>query len=104
MLGRFSRGAGTISANGVMIPGPGKESNANLNSVTDDNPNSLLAKETMSQRHHAEFNIAKEREYEKIQQRLYEEFSVLDKNHDGMITLDEIVDFFHIKVILFLSI
>ena len=43
--------------------------------------------------HHANagYNISKDREYEKIQQRLYEEFSQLDINRDGMITLDEII-------------
>ena len=54
----------------------------------------------MSNAHHAEFNIAKEREYEKMQQRLYEEFSVLDKNGDGMVSLDEVLDFLRSKVIL----
>lgn len=35
--------------------------------------------------------IAKEREYEKVQQKLYEEFRQLDINRDGNITLDEVV-------------
>ena len=34
-----------------------------------------MIRETMSQANHAEFNIAREREYEKVQQRLFEEFS-----------------------------
>lgn len=37
--------------------------------------------------------IAKEREYEKVQQKLYDEFKKLDINNDGSITLDEIVEF-----------
>lgn len=67
-------------------------------SLPEENPNSLMARETMSQAHHAEYNIAKEREYEKVRQRLYEEFSKLDLNHDGMITLEEIIQFLHLKV------
>ena len=45
--------------------------------------------------------IAKEREYEKVQQKLYEEFKQLDINHDGSITLEEIVEFLARKVISF---
>jgi hypothetical protein len=30
-------------------------------------PNALMQRETMSQAHHAEFNIQREREYEKLQ-------------------------------------
>ena len=41
--------------------------------------------------------IAKEREYEKIQQKLYDEFKLLDKNQNGMISIDEIVDFLSSK-------
>lgn len=37
--------------------------------------------------------IAREREFEKVQQKLYEEFSKLDINQDGMITLEEVVEF-----------
>lgn len=64
----------------------------------EDNPNSMMIRETMSQAHHAEFNIQKEREFEKIQQQLYQEFSVLDKNGDGMVTLEEVVHFLQTKV------
>ena len=41
--------------------------------------------------------IAREREYERVQQKLYEEFKQLDINQDGSITLDEIVQFLHSK-------
>jgi hypothetical protein len=34
----------------------------------EENPNSMMIRETMSQAHHAEFNIQREREFEKIQQ------------------------------------
>lgn len=48
--------------------------------------------------------IAKEREYEKVQQKLYEEFKQLDINNDGQITIEEIVEFLKSKVsIMFLS-
>lgn len=43
--------------------------------------------------------IAREREFEKVQQKLYEEFSKLDLNQDGMITLEEIVEFLTKQVI-----
>ena len=39
-----------------------------------------MFQETTSQAHHAEFMIAKEREYERVQQKLYEEFKQLDIN------------------------
>lgn len=42
--------------------------------------------------------IAKEREYEKVQQKLYEEFKQLDIDQDGSITIDEIVQFLQKKV------
>ncbi len=80
----------------------GQESRATIfqqqQQLADENPNSMMVRETMSQAHHAEFNIAKEREYEKVQQRLYDEFSVLDVNRDGMISIDEIVGFLQSKV------
>ena len=41
----------------------------------------------------AKFNIQKDREYDRIKARLQEEFNVIDKNNDGRITLDEILDF-----------
>ena len=41
----------------------------------------------------AAYNIAKERDWEKIQARLYEEFKILDINNDGAITLDELIQF-----------
>lgn len=58
-----------------------------------ENPNSMMIRETMSQANHAEFNIQRERELEKLQQQLLNEFSVLDINGDGMVTLDEVVHF-----------
>jgi Ca2+-binding EF-hand superfamily protein len=57
-----------------------------------------MLQESRSQAQHAEFHIAKEREYEKVQQKLYEEFKQLDINHDGTITLDEIIEFLNKKV------
>lgn len=42
----------------------------------------------------------KQREYEKMQQKLYEEFKVIDLNQDGSITLDEIISFLEHKVYL----
>lgn len=50
---------------------------------------------------HSEFNIAKERDYERVQQKLYEEFKQLDVNNDGSITLDEIIEFLQKKVRVF---
>jgi len=41
----------------------------------------------------AKFNIIKDREYERIKQRLQEEFTVIDKNHDGKIQIEEIIEF-----------
>ena len=41
--------------------------------------------------------IAREREYERVQQKLYDEFKQLDINQDGSITLDEIVHFLQSK-------
>jgi hypothetical protein len=35
--------------------------------LNEENPNSMMIRETMSQAHHAEYNIQKERELEKIQ-------------------------------------
>jgi Ca2+-binding EF-hand superfamily protein len=52
-----------------------------------------MLQETTSNAVHSEFNIAKERDYEKVQQKLYEEFKQLDINNDGNITLDEIIEF-----------
>jgi len=43
-------------------------------------------------------NIAADREDEKVQQRLYDEFKTLDINGDGMITIDEIKEFLIDKV------
>ncbi len=57
-----------------------------------------MLKEAASGAHHQEAVIAKEREYEKVQQRLYDEFKVLDINQDGMITLEEIIEFLQQKV------
>lgn len=43
--------------------------------------------ETMSK------NLSKEREYEKIKEQLHQEFSRIDLNRDGSITMDEIIRF-----------
>lgn len=61
-----------------------------MTTVPEENPNSLLMRQTMSGAQHAKYNLEKERELEKIQQRLQEEFAVLDRNRDGSITLEEI--------------
>ncbi|CDW87383.1 c2 domain containing protein [Stylonychia lemnae] len=63
-----------------------------------ENPNERMLKETTSQAHHAEFMIAKEREYEKVKQELYTEFKKLDYNNDDTITLNEIVKYLQEKV------
>jgi Ca2+-binding EF-hand superfamily protein len=41
----------------------------------------------------AKYNIQKDREYERVKQRLEEEFAVLDLNQDGKITLEEVETF-----------
>ena len=64
----------------------------------------MMLQETKSQLTQAEFMIAKEREYERVQQKLYDEFKQLDINDDGSITLDEIVTFLKRKVRLVLLI
>jgi hypothetical protein len=64
----------------------------------DDNPNFRMLQETNSNAVHSEFNLAKERDYEKVQQKLYEEFKQLDINNDGSITFEEIVEFLQKKV------
>lgn len=38
-------------------------------------------------------NLSKDREYERIYQQLHNEFSRIDLNRDGTITMDEIVRF-----------
>ena len=58
----------------------------------------MMIRETQSQAQHAEFHLAREREFEKQQQRLYEEFKILDVNQDGCITLDEVLYFLQSKV------
>lgn len=60
----------------------------------------MMLQETTSQPYHAEYMIAREREYEKIQQKLYEEFKQLDINNDGFISLEEIRQFLQSKVTL----
>ncbi len=37
-------------------------------------PNNMMLREQKSQAEHSEFRLAKEREYERVQQKLYEEF------------------------------
>jgi hypothetical protein len=53
-------------------------------------PNSILMND-QSPAKSAKFNIQKDREYDRIKARLQEEFSVIDQNNDGRITLDEII-------------
>jgi len=66
--------------------------------LQEENPNYMMLQETTSQAQHAEFMIQKEREYERVQQKLYEEFKQLDVNQDGSITLDEVIEFLRRKV------
>ena len=70
-----------------------------MNVSPNADPNLMMLQETTSQAQHSEFMIHKEREYEKMQQKLYEEFRRLDINQDGSITLDEIIQFLQAKVI-----
>lgn len=64
-----------------------------VGNIPEENPNSMMIRETQSQAQHSEFNIARERELEKQHQRLYEEFKILDVNQDGCITVEEIEHF-----------
>ena len=50
--------------------------------------------------HHAEYNIQKEREYDKFHEKLQQEFRILDRNHDGTLTVDELIEYLNEKVIL----
>jgi|LauGreDrversion4_2_1035121.scaffolds.fasta_scaffold209114_1 hypothetical protein len=61
--------------------------------IMEEDPNAQLQRETMSQAHHAEFNIQKQREYERVHKMLFDEFSQLDLNQDGSVTIDEIIHF-----------
>jgi len=58
----------------------------------------MMIRETQSQAQHAELHLAREREFEKQQQRLFEEFKILDQNSDGCITIDEVIYFLQSKV------
>lgn len=57
-----------------------------------------MRKEAEGSLENMEKNIAKQREDEKVQQRLYEEFRQLDVNGDGMITIEEIYAFLESKL------
>ena len=63
-----------------------------------DDPMKLMYVEQIGQAHHAEYMIKKEREYEKFQERLLQEFKQMDINDDGRITLDEIVQYLESKI------
>jgi Ca2+-binding EF-hand superfamily protein len=58
-------------------------------------PNKLMLKETGAGVGHETMakNLVKDREYERILIQLREEFSKIDINRDGTITLDEIIKF-----------
>ena len=85
-MGGFSVARATSVAGG--LPG----------AIPEENPNSMMIRETQSQAQHAEFHLARERELEKQHQRLYDEFKLLDVNQDGCITLDEVLHFLQTKV------
>jgi len=67
--------------------------------IMEEDPNALMQRETMSQAQHAEHNIQKQREYERLQKTLFEEFSKIDVNQDGAVSLDEIIAFLQSKVV-----
>ena len=67
--------------------------------MVEEDPNALMQRETMSQAQHAEHNIQKQREYERLQKTLFEEFSKIDLNQDGAVSLEEILTFLQSKVV-----
>ena len=42
--------------------------------------------------------IEKQREFDETKKKMQKEFDQLDKNHDGLVTLDELQDFLNAKV------
>jgi Ca2+-binding EF-hand superfamily protein len=64
----------------------------------EENPNLMMMQESHSQAQHSKNRIAKEQNYEKVQQKLYDEFKLLDLDDDGNISFDEIVAFIKSKV------
>ena len=61
-----------------------------------------MYEEQIGQVHHAEYNIQKEREYDKFHEKLQQEFRILDRNHDGTLTVDELIEYLNEKVILYM--
>lgn len=59
----------------------------------EENPNYMMAREGHGTSAHTDFMIAKDREYEKMKKHIENEFKVLDKNRDGMITMQELFEF-----------
>jgi Ca2+-binding EF-hand superfamily protein len=57
-----------------------------------------MMQESHTQAQHSKHRIAKEQNYEKVQQKLYDEFKLLDLDDDGNISFDEIVAFIKSKV------
>jgi len=61
-----------------------------------ENPNELMYRESTNIANQNQ--LSKERELEKIRQQLIQEFSVLDNNKDGYVTIDEILHFLESRV------
>ena len=55
-------------------------------------PNSVMMGD-QSPAKSAKFNILKDREYERIKLKLQDEFQAIDRNNDGKITVEEIMEF-----------
>lgn len=99
MTGISRRSRATISGGGAMGERISRMQGTGVGGmIAEEDPNTMMQRETMSQAHHAEYHIQKEREYEKLHQRLLEEFSQLDLNQDGSVTIDEIIQFLHDKL------
>ena len=58
-----------------------------------DDPNYLMRREAGANAETMNTNLAKEREYDRIYSQLREQFSIIDQNNDGGISMDEIVRF-----------
>jgi hypothetical protein len=65
----------------------------------DNDPNRLMLRETGAGvgAETMQKNLSKDREYEKIHAKLREEFSRIDINNDGTISIDEIIRFLNEK-------
>ena len=63
--------------------------------IEESNPNDMMMRDTMNQ---PAYLVEKERNQDKVYQQLMEEFSVLDSNKDGVVTVDEILGFLDSRV------